>query len=306
MTVPAGATTGNVVVTVSNAPSNGVTFTVVPQGPTLSALTPVAGPTDAPVTIAGAGFGATQGSSTVTFNGIAASVTSWSATSIRTSVPTAATTGSVVVTVSGLPSSGTAFTVTPGIVSLSPQSSATGVTSPLTVTVTGSGFTAASLVMWNNSGRQTTYVSAATLNATITTSDLSAAGTFPVSVQTPGGGGSSGSMPFTVGTLAIPSKEYIRFGGRVIAIENPPLIAPSISSLTLADGPVGSSLTIAGANFGVAQGSSTVKFNGTSATVSTWSATGITVTVPAGATTGNVVVTVSGQASNGISFSVTP
>ena len=47
-----------------------------------------------------------------------------------------------------------------------------------------------------------------------------------------------------------------------------------------------------------------MKFNGTAATVTSWSATSITVTVPSGATTGNVVVFASGVNSNGTSFTV--
>jgi hypothetical protein len=67
---------------------------------------------------------------------------------------------------------------------------------------------------------------------------------------------------------------------------------------------VGTSLTIAGSNFGAAQGTSTVTFNGTLATPTSWSATSITVPVPL-ATTGNVVVTVGGVPSNGMPFSMT-
>ena len=63
-------------------------------------------------------------------------------------------------------------------------------------------------------------------------------------------------------------------------------------------------VTITGANFGATQGTSTVKFNGTAATPTSWSATSIVAPVPTGATTGNVVVTVGGVASNGASFTV--
>src|SRR5262249_5445177 len=57
-------------------------------------------------------FGATQGTSTVTFNGTTATPTSWSATSIVAPVPAGATTGPVAVTVGGVPSNGANFTVT--------------------------------------------------------------------------------------------------------------------------------------------------------------------------------------------------
>src|SRR5260370_5843168 len=80
--------------------------------------------------------------------------------------------------------------------------------------------------------------------------------------------------------------------------------APSISSLSPTSGPVGTSLTITGANFGATQGTSTVTFNGTSAAPTSCSATSIVVPVPAGATTGNVVVVVGAQTSNGVTFTV--
>src|SRR5581483_12170255 len=47
-----------------------------------------------------------------------------------------------------------------------------------------------------------------------------------------------------------------------------------------------------------------IKFNGTTATATSWSATSIATTVPSGATTGNVTVTVGGVASNGAPFTV--
>jgi YD repeat-containing protein len=79
---------------------------------------------------------------------------------------------------------------------------------------------------------------------------------------------------------------------------------PSITSLSPTFGLVGSSVTITGTGFGPSQGTSTVTFNGTPATSTSWSMTTIVVQVPTGATTGNVVVTVNGQASSGVSFAV--
>ena len=81
--------------------------------------------------------------------------------------------------------------------------------------------------------------------------------------------------------------------------------APSITSLSLTQGPSQMGFVINGANFGGAQGTSTVTLNGTQLTVISWSGTSITVQVPAGATSGNVVVTVSGLASNAEGFTVT-
>src|SRR5258707_5529199 len=81
-------------------------------------------------------------------------------------------------------------------------------------------------------------------------------------------------------------------------------LAPSITSLSVTTGAVGAVVTITGTNFGATQGSSTVSFSGTAATVISWSATSIATTVPSGATTGNVVVFASGVNSNGSSFTV--
>src|SRR6202034_105060 len=118
VTVPAGATTGNVVVAVNDLPSPGAAFTVLPT-PSISSLSPSSAAVGAPVTITGANFGATQGTSVVTVNGTAATATGWSAASITASVPAGATTGNVVVTASGVASAGAAFTVVP--VSITPQ-----------------------------------------------------------------------------------------------------------------------------------------------------------------------------------------
>src|SRR5260370_37949701 len=68
-------------------------------------------------------------------------------------------------------------------------------------------------------------------------------------------------------------------------------LVPNITSLNPASAVAGTSVTITGTNFGASQGSSTVSFNGTPATPTSWSATSIVGAVPAGATTGREVVT---------------
>ena len=94
--VPAGATSGPVVVTVGGAASNGFAFTVI-RAPSIASLTPSTGLVGHSVSIAGSNFGAPQGSSTLTFNGTAATPTAWSETSIAATVPPGATSGPVVV-----------------------------------------------------------------------------------------------------------------------------------------------------------------------------------------------------------------
>ncbi|WP_073104964.1 FG-GAP-like repeat-containing protein [Hymenobacter daecheongensis] len=78
----------------------------------------------------------------------------------------------------------------------------------------------------------------------------------------------------------------------------------TVSGLSPASGPVGTSVTITGTAF---TGASSVTFNGVSAAFTLNSTTQLTATVPATATTGPVVVTAAANAaSSGISFTVTP
>src|SRR5580692_5882183 len=90
--------------------------------PTITGLSPSSGGIGASITISGTNFGASQGSSAVTFNGTAAPVTSWSTTGILVPLPSGATSGSVVVVVSGLASNSVNFTVTsaPSVTTVSP------------------------------------------------------------------------------------------------------------------------------------------------------------------------------------------
>ena len=133
--VPAGATTGNVVVTVGGAASNGVSFTVPVPAPSISSMNPTSGVVGTSVTISGANFGATQGSSTVKFNGTTATASIWSATSIVAPVPAGATTGNVVVTVGGAASNGLSFTVSVPAPTVSITSPANGATVSGTITL---------------------------------------------------------------------------------------------------------------------------------------------------------------------------
>src|SRR5262249_5127487 len=104
VTVPQSAVSGNVAVAGAGAGINGVSLTVTPQ---VSSVTPASAVAGTAVTINGSGFGnsAPVGSSTVSFNGIAAATTSWSSTTIVAVVPNGATAGPVVVTVAGQASS---------------------------------------------------------------------------------------------------------------------------------------------------------------------------------------------------------
>ena len=96
----------------------------------------------------------------------------------------------------------------------------------------------------------------------------------------------------------------LRSGYSTEVSANIPANAPSIASLSPTSGSVGTPVTISGANFGATQGTSVVRFNGTVATPTSWSASAIVAPVPTGAATGPVVVTVNGVASSGVTFTV--
>jgi YD repeat-containing protein len=85
------------------------------------------------------------------------------------------------------------------------------------------------------------------------------------------------------------------------------ILTPSITAVAPASGQAGQAVTITGTDFGATQGTSTVTFNGTVATVTSWSDTSISVLVPGGAPSGPVVVNVNGTvASNGVTFTGSP
>ena len=96
-----------------------------------------------------------------------------------------------------------AYQYQPPVVSeISPDQIDAGTSSPLTVTVTGTAYTASSVVDWNGAALETTYVSATELLATIPASDFTSAGKDNITVTNPGteGGTSSPATFQVVGT----------------------------------------------------------------------------------------------------------
>jgi len=248
----------NVVGNASNSPQNiAVSGVGAPPGggvPSITSLTPssaVAGGPAFTLMVAGSNF--VMGS--VVYWNVTALVTSYtSATQLSASVPASLIVNagifSVVVTrpSRGGSSSPANFAVQgsinplPTVTSLSPSSASAG-SSPLTLTINGSGFIASSSVTFNGLPHTATFVSASQLTITLSSSDLAKAGTFAVVVTNPSpGGGSSNAVSFTVQ-----------------ATTNP---LPSVTSLSPSSASAGSislTLTINGSGF---IASSSVTFNG--------------------------------------------
>jgi hypothetical protein len=102
----------------------------------VTGMTPKEGPIETVVIITGSGFGAAQGASTISFNGVAATPIGWSNTEIKAPVPSGASTGPVRLCVAGECGIVGTFTVTPTIVSVSPLEGPVGAE----VTIIGTGF----------------------------------------------------------------------------------------------------------------------------------------------------------------------
>ncbi len=92
-----------------------------------------------------------------------------------------------------------------------------------------------------------------------------------------------------------------------VSIDSTTSPAPTITSLSATTGSVGSQVVIYGTGFGSTQGSSVVSLNGAAMTVNSWSANSITITLPAGATSGLMGVSVAPTMnnSNTVTFTVT-
>lgn len=255
--VVAAGTSGDVSVTTpgGTASLSGFTYALAP---TVTSFNPMSGGTGTVVAITGTNFsGATQ----VRFGAASASsYTVNSSTSISAIVGTGST-GNVFVTTPG----GTAnsinqfftFIPAPGITSFVPATATTGVT----VTITGTNFTGATVVSFEGIPASTFTV----VNSTTITAIVGAGATGNVSVTTPGGTATKSGFIF--------------------------ITAPTITSFTPANAASGATITIIGTNF---TGATAVNFGGVAASSFTVvNATTLTAVVGAGAS-GNISVTASG------------
>jgi regulation of enolase protein 1 (concanavalin A-like superfamily) len=82
--------------------------------------------------------------------------------------------------------------------------------------------------------------------------------------------------------------------------------APVISSVSVTSGLPGTQVTITGSGFGLSQGGSLVMLNSALVTVNSWSDTSLSITIPLGATSGPLVVSVapSMNDSNPVNFTI--
>ncbi len=274
--IPAGAKTGTIDLHVNGVGNYTSTFTVT-GSPQISSLSANYGANYATITLTGTNFGVTQGASSVTFNGAAATASAWSNTSITVSVPYHATTGNLVVTVAGLSSNGIPFTVepTPSLTGISPASGPAGTL----VTISG-------LNLLDAQGHGTLSFSGMTLPI-LNPSSTSIQAVVPAGAMT--------------GTFDVHTNGVGKYTSTFTVTGS-----PQISNVSANYGAPYAMIILTGTNFGASQGASSVTFNGVPATATAWSNTSITVSVPYHATTGTLIAIVAGLPSNGIPFTVEP
>jgi hypothetical protein len=220
-TVPAVdvADGGTAAITVFNpAPGGGssaaASFTVNNPPPVIAEVNPasvVAGSATQMLDLTGTGF---VPSSSVAWNG-SALATSWvSATELKATLPASALAGSsasAVTVQNPAPGGGTSavepFNVTsptPVLTSISPQIVPAG--QAATIKLTGTGFETNSVVEWNGATRTTTFVSATTLQVSLSTSDLQNVKSGSLTVTNPGPNSStSGSQSLATTNQPFPT-----------------------------------------------------------------------------------------------------
>ena len=203
-------TAGSSVVAVSNADgtlSPSTVFTIGAagsSGPTVSLLNPAAASLGGPafgLTVNGSGF---VSGATVLWNGSALTTTFVSSSDLSAEVPSGLLdlSGSATIVVENPDSSESGaitFTIngqTTSILSISPSSALTG-GSAFTLSVTGTGFTPNTIVEWSGTALATTYLSATSLSASVSSSRLVNAATVQVTAVDPTDG-TSNQVPFSI------------------------------------------------------------------------------------------------------------
>ena len=290
--------------------------------PQINGISPAAGPEGTSVTVSGSNFGSTQGASTITFNGVAASATSWSDNTIVAPVPAGAATGSVVVTVNGSASNSQTFTV-------AAVGSFTGTVSRATDGAPVAGVQVRAIQAGVVKGATTSGGGGAYSLANLPAGayDVQAAGG-GYETQTQTGQQITGQSPSTVnfalnpvfityiydemGRLVgavDPNGETTRYAydavGNVTSVSRQSSSQTSVVEFSPNGGAVGTTVTIYGTGFSSTPGQNTVTFNGVAATVASSTSTQIVTSVPAGATTGPITVATSaGTASSSTPFTV--
>ena len=243
--------------------------TPVSATPTIDDIAPAAGAAGDEVAIAGTNF-STATEDIVTFNGVAATVKTATATKLTVTVPQS-TTGNVKVKVkNSAVTTGPTFTyvLPPTFTGMTPASGKAGDV----LTITGTNFSTVlseNVISMNGTPAAVTAATATQIKATV-----------PQGVTT-------GRVSLTVrGKIANPAT-----GVNITFTVIPP---PTITAMSPVTGTAGTVVTLTGTNFSTIAADNKVLFNGLAATVTSAAATQLIVTAPTGVSTGLVTVKVNG------------
>jgi len=294
------ATAGIAAVRIANPSasfSNSLTFTIAAPPPIITSLSPTSvasGVGAFNLTVNGSGF---VSGATAQWNGSPLATALVSTTQLTAQVPAsdvagAGSAGVAVLNPGGALSNALTFTVTapatPTISNIAPAAATAGGAN-FTLTVTGSNFIAASIVLWNGSSLPTTFISSTQLTAQVAASWIATPGSTSVSVHNPTGANNAAPATFTILTAASPT-------------------LTSLSPAGVVAGSQASTLTVNGGGF---VAGATVQWNGSPLATAFAGATQLTAQVPAAdiAAAGSATVTVfnPGRApSNALTFTIFP
>jgi hypothetical protein len=260
---------------ISASTSVTVTPSVAPTVPNITDVSPATATAGTQVTVTGTGFGSSQGNGSVWLGSTLGTIVTWSDAQVVATVATGSTTGTAQIQQAGISSNVLPFTViTPIISSITPASGLGG--TPVTINGTGFGNTQGTGQIWlGTAPGMVTSWSDTQIIATV------AAGSATGTAQVLQAGVVSNAVPFAVNT-------------------------PSITSITPTNGIAGTSVTICGSGFGIAQGSGIAWIGSTPGLVVTWADTQVVATVDSSAVSGIVRIQQNGIWSNALSFKVPP
>jgi YD repeat-containing protein len=273
----------------------------VAQTPTISSISPNPGGIGQSVTIGGSNFG-TSGS--VTFNGVTASTTNWTSTSIIATVP-AGGAGNVVVTVNGTSSRGFSFALNNGPVNyvyddlgrLAGVIDVNGNAAEYSYDAVGnilsiSRFTGTQVSIINFSPESGPIGAAVTINGTAFSSTAS-----QNTVQFNGtaavvSSATNSQLQVTVPSSAAPGPISVTSpNGSATSTENFTVTssngAPTITSFSPTSGSAGTTVSVTGTNFDPTLSNDKLRMNASQAVVSTVNSTTIGTTVPVATASGH-------------------
>ncbi len=296
VTVPTGATTGKLSVTINGVATNVVGGPLIltvttPVTPTFTSFSPSSQQVGQIITINGSGFSNQAGQNQVVFSGVSSPVNgsaSTNGTSFTVTVPTGATSGNLSVKVNGVNATGAGTSMNFTVLSAPPTFTGFSPTSQhvaQSITINGSGF--------SNQSNQNQVVFPG-VSSSVSGSASTNGTSFTVTVPT---GATSGNLSVKV--------NGVNATGNGTSTTFTVLPSPTVTSISPSSASIGQTITITGSGFSTLSSQNVVTFTGgVTAIGSSTDGINLNVTVPTGATSGNVTVSVGGVNATGATLTL--